>query len=366
MSQTEFPCGQCGAKLTFKPGETALVCQYCGHSNPIEADTAPVEELDFDGYQASLEEASKTAVTEEITTVKCSGCGAQSTFDKNITSDECAFCGSPIVAAQSKQKIIQPKALLPFKVTRQQGADAFKDWLKKLWFAPNALKKRAKQQQKLQGIYVPYWTYDCKTVSPYRGQRGTYYYVTQTYTTTQNGRSVTKTRQVRKIRWRSVGGVVRNTFDDVLVIASQALPTKYAEKLEPWDLNNLVPYKDEYLSGLKTQTYQVNLATGFGIAKTKMKPTIEQTIRADIGGDEQRITKVDTAYNDVTFKHILLPIWISAYKYKEKVFRFLVNARTCEVQGERPWSWVKITLAVLAGLAVIGGIVAIIYAKQNS
>ena len=58
-------------------------------------------------------------------------------------------------------------------------------------------------------------------------------------------------------------------------------------------------------------------------------------------------------YRNITFKHLLLPVWISAYQFQNKTFRFLVNARTGEVQGERPWSWVKIMVLVSAIVAVI-------------
>jgi hypothetical protein len=50
-------------------------------------------------------------------------------------------------------------------------------------------------------------------------------------------------------------------------------------------------------------------------------------------------------------------VWISAYRFKDRNFQFLVNARTGEVQGERPYSWIKITLAVLLVIAIIGTIV---------
>jgi hypothetical protein len=146
---------------------------------------------------------------------------------------------------------------------------------------------------------------------------------------------------------------VGNTFDDVLVLASRSLPPKHAHALEPWDLRSLVPYRDEYLSGFAAESYQVDLAQGFEAAKAIMAEHIANTIRADIGGDHQRIHSVQTRYRDVTFKHILLPVWISAYRYHQRVFRFLVNARTGEVQGERPWSAVKITLLVLSILAVV-------------
>jgi hypothetical protein len=88
-----------------------------------------------------------------------------------------------------------------------------------------------------------------------------------------------------------------------------------------------------------------------------MIPIIRSTVRSDIGGDEQRITTMNTTYSDITFKHILLPIWISSYRYKGKVYRFLINGQTGEVQGERPYSALKIMLAVLLVIAVIVGII---------
>jgi hypothetical protein len=226
-----------------------------------------------------------------------------------------------------------------------------------LWFAPNALKKRARAENKMSGVYVPYWTYDCQAYTRYHGERGDHYYVTETYRTTVNGKSVTRTRQKRKTRWTRVSGTVWDNFNDVLVLASRSLPKRYTEKLEPWDLRNLVPYQDDYLSGFRTESYQVDLEEGFVEAKEIMHEKILSTIHGDIGGDRQRVHNMTTRHDDLTFKHILLPVWVSAYRYANKSYRFLINARTAEVQGERPYSWVKITLAILFVIAVIAGII---------
>jgi hypothetical protein len=214
------------------------------------------------------------------------------------------------------------------------------------------------------GAYVPAWTYDSDTYSNYTGERGDDYWDTEFYTTFENGRSVTRTRQVRRTRWTSVGGQVHDAFDDVLVLASRSLPERYANALEPWDLPSLVPYRDEYLSGFAAETYQVDLVQGFETAKQIMAGQIRQTIAADIGGDHQRINSVDTRYRKVTFKHVLLPVWISAYRYQERVFRFLVNARTGEVQGERPWSAMKIAMLVIAIIVAVG-IALIVFNQQR-
>lgn len=357
MTQATFPCGQCGANLEFQPGANAQKCPYCGYENPIEVETAPAEELDYEGF---LRNAMGREEIEERITIKCESCGAESTKQPNVTSGACPFCGANIVATESSRKLIKPKALLPFHVTTQQARDLYKKWIRSLWFAPNALKRLARQDSPINGMYTPHWTYDSFVTTHYRGQRGEDYWTTETYRTTENGRSVTRTRQVRKTRWYPARGAVRNTFDDVLVVASQSLPRTYAEKLEPWDLQNLVPYKDEFLSGFRAESYQVDLPEGFVRAKQLMEPTIRATICHDIGGDHQRISSTQSRYDNITFKHILLPVWISAYRYRNKVFRFLVNARTGEVQGERPWSWIKIALAIIAATPIIVGIVYLI------
>jgi predicted RNA-binding Zn-ribbon protein involved in translation (DUF1610 family) len=343
-----FPCVSCGGNLVFKPGTCALACPSCGVQNVIETAAAPIEELDFETF---LRAAETQASLEERLTVTCANCAAETTLGANLTADACPFCGTKIVAQAKSTRAIAPRSLLPFKITREHSTSRFHAWLASRWFAPTALKRFARTNG-LDGIYTPYWTYDCATTTHYTGQRGEHYWDTETHHTTRNGKTVTETRRVRKTRWHSASGTVQNTFDDVLVLASAALPRKQADALAPWDLGELVPFKEDYLSGFKVQSYSVGLSEGFNAAKEKMDPEIRAKIRADIGGDEQRIASMSVRYHEITFKHVLLPVWISAYRFKDRVYRFLVNARTGEVQGERPYSWVKITL-LIASIATL-------------
>ncbi len=348
-------CVNCGVELKYKPGTQSLVCEYCGAENEIKHSDSTIEELDFNKFLK--EKASNEDVLEE-TFVKCNNCGASSTLEPNITAADCPYCASPLIIDHvEKEGVIKPKSILPFKVDKDEAKGHFKKWISKLWFAPGDLKKASLNFDHFKGIYIPYWTYDMDTFSKYTGERGTYYYVTQTYTTTENGKTVTKSRQVRKTRWRNVSGSVRNFFDDILVVATKSLTKKYINKLEPWDLENLVPFNTSYLSGFVTERYQTDLEEGFSIAKDIADDEIRNLVRKDIGGDEQRISSLHTDFTDITFKHLLLPVFVCAYKYKGKLYQFLVNGRTGEVQGNRPYSWIKITLTVLLGLLIIGGIV---------
>jgi DNA-directed RNA polymerase subunit RPC12/RpoP len=352
----QYPCSQCGAKLDFAPGTASLKCPYCGHENPIAESTAPVEELDYRSY---LEQAASVKETHEAQRVKCEKCGAETTMPPDTTSGLCPFCGANMVLSGQSSRLIRPEALLPFKVTQKDAFEDFRRWIKKLWFAPGDLKQYAQSEGKLAGVYVPYWTYDSDTESDYTGERGDHYYTTETYTTTEDGRQVTRTRQVQHTRWTPASGTVFNSFDDILIMASKSLPREYADRLQPWDLPNLVAYADEYLSGFRAESYQLNLQQGFEEAKEIMADAIRSEIRRDIGGDEQRIHSVRTRYGKITFKHLLLPVWLSAYRFREKIYRILINARTGEVQGERPYSAWKIAAAVILALAVIGALVLI-------
>jgi hypothetical protein len=92
-----------------------------------------------------------------------------------------------------------------------------------------------------------------------------------------------------------------------------------------------------------------------------MDVVIRGDVNRDIGGDHQRITTLSTTHSAITYKHVLLPMWICSYRFRSKVYRFLVNARTGEVQGQRPWSWIKITLTAL----LVGAVALVIYRLSN-
>ncbi len=93
-----------------------------------------------------------------------------------------------------------------------------------------------------------------------------------------------------------------------------------------------------------------------------MQVVIRTDVRADIGGDDQRIHQLNTSYSGITFKHLLLPVWISAYRFNQKVYQVMVNARTGEVQGDRPFSIWKIAGFVVLLLLVL---LVVIYLGQK-
>ena len=347
-----FPCRACGSDMRFDPKTHDLVCDHCGNTESIEvarAAPAAMRELDF---RAAVEARLSEIDVEETRTTTCPNCGAIVEFDPAIHARECPFCATPVVAGTGVNRHIKPGGLVAFDIDEPAARKAMSDWLGRLWFAPNGLQAYARKGRRLSGIYVPYWTFDARTRTEYAGQRGTVH--VEHRVVVRDGKR--QTVPVTRVRWRPVRGRVARAFDDVLVLASRSLPKQHTDALLPWDLSRLVPYAPEYLAGFRAEAYQVELPDGWGEAREIMDRMIQRDIRFDIGGDRQQIQRMDTQVSDVTFKHVLLPVWVAAYRFRGQSYRFVVNGQTGRVQGERPWSAWKIAVAVVLGLLAAAAI----------
>ncbi len=365
ITQAHFSCKNCGSDLIYSPASQDLVCRSCGHHYPVDTKVEPIKEYDF---QQALKELNRLQHNDpnnpkQISVIQCPSCGAEFSFKKHEHAGECPYCTTPVIAGTAEARFIVPRSLLPFKFEKKQAIEIFDKWIGSHWFAPSSLKSHSKREEKLVGIYLPYWTYDSQTYNQYRGQRGTTYYDRQVYSTVVNGRRVQRVRTVPRIRWVPVGGRVDLHFDDVLIGATKTLPRTIIDHLQPWDLDNLVPYSEEYISGFRSEIYQVTVDQGFLQAENIMEHKINQSIRYDIGGDHQRISAVNTQHEDTTFKHVLLPVWSAAFEYRGKTYRYVINGRNGTIQGERPYSFIKIGLAVITAIAVA---LALLYVMETN
>lgn len=350
-----FPCEGCGADLEFHIGQQRMKCPYCGFEKEIaRKEDGNLVEHDFNEMLDRLKAVRMQAppVESDVNEVRCGSCAGTVVFTGTLTSSECPYCGSPI----QRDKVhaagdrIPVDGVLPFMLDHRQASQKLRAWVSSRWFAPNEFLERG-AQGKFNGVYLPYWTYDTLTYTVYSGQRGEDY-----WTTVGSG---DKKRRVRKTRWYPSSGDFQRFFDDVLVVGSKGLPDKYIAALEPWPLTKCLPFTQEVLAGFYARTYDVSLDVGFGRAKQRIEAALRADTERRIGGDRQRIHSLKSTFDAIKFKHLLLPVWMLAYRHQDKPYRVFVNAVTGEVQGERPYSWVKITLAAVAAaiVALVIGIV---------
>jgi DNA-directed RNA polymerase subunit RPC12/RpoP len=350
LQEFTFSCKQCGASLVFNLDVGALRCEYCGFVNKITVEDKVIVEHNFKEAIETIEKNKSLKPLEDFT-AKCPKCAGEFKIKSYQRTTTCPYCRTPVLTNIDAFYDLHPESILPFKISRKIAKKNFRKWIGSLWFAPNDLKK-CFDSEKFEAIYLPFWTYDANTTTYYTGQRGDIYYVDVQKEVIVNGVRELKTVREQRIDWSFAAGVVHRFFDDILIGASKSVSRILIDELAPWDLENLVAYEDEFLSGYESETYQVALDYGFKEAGKKMEVIIREDVKRDIGGDRQRIDSLKTHYNNVTFKYILLPMYKSEFKYSGKKYEIVINARSGKVSGDRPYSYVKIFFIVFIFLLI--------------
>jgi predicted RNA-binding Zn-ribbon protein involved in translation (DUF1610 family) len=347
----KFPCPSCGAEMAFDPDTQSLKCAFCSSKKSIENAQGEIQEYDF----ATADDTKPQNWGTEKKVIRCDNCGAETVLDATDASKFCAFCGSSKILQNDQSAGIPPESLVSFKISQAKSTEIFSEWVKKRFFAPNQLKS-SHQLQKITGVYVPCWTYDADTSSSYTAEAGTYYYEKETHYVTENGQQKAVTEEVRKTRWNNVSGNYSQSFNDILVNASRKINEELMDRLEPFNLPELVHYKPEFLSGFQAERYSIGLKEGWQTSKKLIDETLETNIEKEINADEVRNLNIHTRYQNIKYKHILLPVWVASYTYQNKVFQFMINGQTGKIQGKAPisgWKVVWVSLLSLIGVGII-------------
>ncbi|MBI3761221.1 MAG: TFIIB-type zinc ribbon-containing protein [Chloroflexi bacterium] len=347
-----FKCPQCGApRLEYDPAGGGLKCPQCGYTRAIAAEQKAVNERDL---TAVLSDAGKArGYGRETKSVNCKNCGATTQMDPSVVSTQCPFCGSTQVLEQKPDpNIVQPESLIPFQLTSDRAYDNYRKWLGKGFFRPRGVLKQSGSTQ-IQGVYLPFWTFDAHAESRWTAESGDYYYETEEYTTVEDGKTVRKTRQVQKVRWYPTSGHHSDDYDDVLVSGTTSGDQKMLQKIYPFDTSKLVPYQPQYLSGWAAEAYRIPLGDAWQQGQGIIGDDERGKCDRQVPGDTHRSLDVRTQLSDTTFKHVLLPVFLANYRYNSKPYQFMVNGQTGEVQGQAPVDWVKVAIVVVIALAIL-------------
>jgi hypothetical protein len=355
-AQKKFSCPSCGGESQWNPVKQALICPFCGTVSPAQVQLNPegketIVEHDLVAALRGIPDSARGWQADKIS-VKCQSCQAISVFDAGKVGQRCDFCGSSaLVPYEEIKEAFRPESVLPMKLSENQVRDSIRQWYGNRWFAPNALKSGALTDT-VKGLYIPYWTFDAQVHADWTAMSGYYYYETETFRDA-NGRM--ETRQVQKIRWVPSSGALDHFFDDELVPASRGVHEEMLRQIEPFPTTtDLVPYNSGYLSGWVVERYQIDLVAAAQEGRQEMDAELERLCAAQVPGDTHTDLQVQADYSGQTYKHILVPIWLLSYNYGASNFQVVINGYTGTIAGKYPKSWVKITLAVLAGLAAVG------------
>lgn len=342
-TETDKKCPNCGATVVFDPATGKMHCEYCGYSCELPKAESETEICEMN-FEAALHTESFNW-GEQKKQVQCKHCGAVTIYDALETAAVCPFCGSTNVMPAANENSIAPKAVCPFAITKQQAGELFSKWLSRKRFAPSKAKECTRPEA-FQGVYLPYWTYDAQTTSNFTARAGF-----NRKTKDKDGHSRIETD------WRHVNGVFQKFFDDVTVMASKRQVDSGVKECEPFDFSKLVPYSPQVVAGFVAERYSIGLKEGWASAQKKIQSRLHTDISSHVRkhwhADRSDSTKFSTLYSNITYKYLLVPIWISSFKYKDNVYQFAVNGQTGKVGGQAPVSTGKVILAVLLGAAVL-------------
>lgn len=345
-----FKCPACGANLTFSPSKQMLVCDHCGGEFEL-GKTYGVEPVDF-----ATGERPQETWGEETVVYRCENCGAKEILSRTEIAKTCPFCGTTNIVATNELSGMKPNGVLPFLFDEEAAKKNFLAWIKKKWFVPNKLKKQAAADQ-TRGVYSPCWLFNANSSSMYNGRLGERY--TVTVGSGKNRRTETR------IRWFTVSGNYDRGFEDYIVEASPYLTQRQVDDLRPFQLDKAVAYDQRFLAGFAASHYDKDMDTSWLEARRGLDEIIRREILNLYHADVVDFLNVSSFYKDVTFRYMLLPIWICNYKFKSKIYHFYVNGSTGKVVGKVPRSPIKIGLFSLGMLALAALLIWLIMTYMN-
>ena len=334
----DYSCPSCGAPIKFSPEKRVLHCDYCGLEINVDGKRSQEENDFFEGSQEDSDWSEETKV------VHCDNCGANNVVNSSEISITCPFCGSNQVVETNELSGVKPNRVIPFRISEEQVKKNYSLWMKKKFFVPSKVKKQIPHLV-LHGVYLPIWTFDSNTFSIYNGRLGKHY--TRTVGSGKNRRTVTE------VRYFNVHGSKQVTFDDLIVNAGSKIDQSEINALAPFDTNHSFEYDKRYLAGFSSQHYVVRLKAGWDNAKIRMNAGIRNAILSGYNYDVVSYLNVNTTFNNIKYKYVLIPIWIGTYKYSNKSYRFISNGETGKITGKLPVSAVKVSILVLIILAVV-------------
>lgn len=339
-------CSNCGSNLVFDPQTQCLKCEHCGFLSDFEKSSA-VSEL-------AIEEAFKKAENwdDEAESYRCENCGAVVVLARGETATVCPYCSTSHVVKTEELVGLKPNVVYPFTLTNEQGVESAKKWAKKQLFAPRKFKKSLTANN-IRSIYEPCFTFDSKTFSSYNGRVG--YRRTRTVGSGKNRRTETY------IVWRNVSGTYSLNFDDIMINAGTTYSQKTLDKLLPFNYNTIKVYEKRFLTGYTARRYEKPIEDAWADAKNTMDAKIRSAIISSYHCDVVSYLNVSTSHSAVTYKYALLPVHLLSFRYRKKDYGVCVNGNTGKVAGKTPISPIRVTIAVLLGLAVIIGLGYLIY-----
>ena len=342
-----FKCPACDAALKYG-GEGTMTCEYCGAE--IEATAFFDEDEPLDGASSWAkygEKSQRWENSEGATLLSCTSCGGEIICENETAATFCPYCDNPALVSSRLDGIFKPDAVLPFAVKKEDAAHILERFCKKKPLLPSAFRKQNKLES-LRGVYVPFWLYDCDTLSRF------VYSATRKTSWRSGDYRYTRTSYYRLYRRGNM------SFSDIPVDASVAMDNTLLESIEPFDFSKTVPFEKAYLSGFFANRYDDSAENCATRAKQRVDASVETAMRGTVRGYltvTPTVREVALTRNDI--RYALLPVWFMTTRYKNKAYSFAINGQSGKMSGKLPVSAGRFAAFFSLVATAVGGLTAL-------
>lgn len=340
-------CASCGSNMVFDPGRQALCCTHCGKSLAIEA--APPGAIPITGEKDLLSfSGEKTGWGLPLGSLACANCGAVTLHADLAAPARCPVCGDEKGLSAPAKDLPAPTGVCPFHITREDAANALMHAFKKHPFCPSKFKKLAASAA-LSGLYLPGWVFTASTVTKYRGQYGV------------DRAEKDRYGKVRTVTdWYPASGTFVEDYNDRLTWGTAHFDEKLLDGVKPFQTADCRAYAPDYLPGFAVEPYETALDLAWKKARKELEDELKRDARAklidDKGAHHIKDLEFDTAYSELSYQYLLLPVWVATLRFGGKTHTLLVNGETGKVSGKAPVSPLRAGLAGLLAAAVLLGL----------
>lgn len=333
---TIYKCPTCGGNMLFDAQTGTLRCEQCSNEMPVEA----YEEKDAKEEANAYEEEGKRQY-------RCPSCGATLVTDAYTAATTCAYCGSPNIIEEQVDEQFKPDTVLPFRIEKEDARTKLKAWCKGGLLTPSDFLSTNAVNEKLQGIYVPFWLYDIDTDAQIEA-------MAEKVKVRRSGNKETTTRY--KYRVERAG---KSSYGKIPRDASKRMDNEKMDLLEPFQMNEARPFSGAYLSGYSAERYSETKDEVYPRARDAARQyAIDELRETILGYDSVSITSSKVEEQCRKVEYALYPVWHYEYKYRNKLYEFMMNGQTGKVVGKSPISVAKVAFVAVTTFAATLSLVA--------
>lgn len=346
-----YQCPHCGAGLPFQEENQKMTCPYCDSSFKIEDVIAYHDQLLGKEQETVTWEEENTTQwdpeeTQRMRTFTCPSCAGELLTDEVTAATFCPYCGNPTILPGRLSGGLKPDSVIPFKLGKEDAKNAFLSMCKGKPLLPKSFTQE-QQTEKITGIYVPFWLYDCG--SDFSGS----YRATRVRHWSDARFNYTKTSYFHLIRGATAD------FTGIPMDGSQKMDDNIMESIEPYDYSQLVDFQSAYLSGFLADKYDVEAKDGEERIRQRVSASMEELIAPSMVGYTTvlpTVRRVNIQHSRA--KYVLLPVWLLTTRYRDKTYTFAMNGQTGKMTGtlpicpKRSWAWFGGIAAAVSAVAL--------------